>query len=33
LTARIRAHGDVVLLVKNPKGVAKVTGLTAPAGF
>jgi hypothetical protein len=33
LTARIRVHAEVVLLLKNPKACAKVVGLTAPAGF
>jgi Phage capsid family len=33
LTARIRVHADVVLLLLNPKALCKVTGLTAPAGF
>jgi hypothetical protein len=33
LTARIRVHADVVLLLLNPKAAVKVTGLTAPAGF
>lgn len=33
LTARVLVPGDVVLLVKNPKGVCKVTGLTPPSGF
>jgi len=33
LTARIRVHADVVLLLKNPKALCKITGLTPPSGF
>jgi hypothetical protein len=33
LTLRIRVHGDVVLLLKNPKACCKVSGLTPPSGF
>jgi hypothetical protein len=33
LTVRIRAHRDFALLVKNANAVAKVVGLTPPAGF
>jgi len=33
LTARLRVHGDVVLLLKNPKACCKVIALTPPSGF
>jgi hypothetical protein len=33
LTVRFQVEGSAALLVLNPTGVAKVTGLTAPTGF
>lgn len=32
-TTRISAWGYISLLVKQPTGIAKATGLTAPSGF
>jgi hypothetical protein len=33
LTVRLSAWGEVAVLVRNPTGIAKITGLTPPSGF
>jgi hypothetical protein len=33
LTVRIQAQRDFAVVVRNATGIAKVTGLTPPAGF